>query len=166
MKNFLISDTQIHFARVDSKNILLKMLVDEYVNNVIDTRNNLKLTSNITLLNTKLTYCFQNEVYKHLQAEPDYNVDNLSSRSFDETRRLAARQSLAYKNIELLSLNSIVENFKRHAASTRIMMQFFPDSTIKSGVSFRLFTTAIMNMGTDRHEHFINDIEEEKVRTS
>ncbi|KAJ8961066.1 hypothetical protein NQ314_005996 [Rhamnusium bicolor] len=99
---------------------------------------------------------------KHCKKCPDYITDRSSVQTFDETRRLAVRQAMSHKDIEILSLSSIIQNLKRPAAATRIMMQFSPASTIKYSVVFRLFTAAITNMGTERHYHYLDDIEDGK----
>ncbi|KAJ8913816.1 hypothetical protein NQ315_003725 [Exocentrus adspersus] len=106
---------------------------------------------------------YEHNVYRELEKYPEYNVNNLTPRSLDERRHLALKQALAYRTIELLSLQSLISDLKRPAASTRIMMQYFPDSTIKYSVTDRLFTSAIVNMGSDRHLHFVSDAEEGKA---
>lgn len=98
-----------------------------------------------------------------MQKYPEYTIDIFSIKNFHERRQVAAKQALAYKTIKSLSLEGILQNLKRPATSTRNMMQFFPDSTIKYSVSNSLFTNAILNMGSSRHLHYISDIEDKKV---
>ncbi|KAJ8975938.1 hypothetical protein NQ317_010873 [Molorchus minor] len=99
-----------------------------------------------------------NDVYEELQKHSPYNKDFLSLQSLDDVRHVADRQTKAYKNIELLSLGSTILNLRRPATATRIMMQLAPASTIKYSVSNILFTSALINMGTDRHLRYVDDI--------
>lgn len=75
----------------------------------------------------------------------------------DAQRQEAFRQSNEIKNIELVQLSSIIEDYSRGAASTRIFIYTLPSSFVKYSVGNGLFKTSIMNMGTDRHQKFIDD---------
>ncbi|XP_018573193.1 peroxisomal acyl-coenzyme A oxidase 3 isoform X2 [Anoplophora glabripennis] len=114
--------------------------------------------SECSIINTS-----EHDLCKELQKYPEYIIDDSSIKNLQERRHVAAKQTFAHKSIQLLSLESLIQNLKRPTASTRIMMQFFPDSTIKYSVSDRLFVTAILNMGTNRHLHFVSDTEDGKI---
>ncbi|KAJ8939082.1 hypothetical protein NQ318_008686 [Aromia moschata] len=103
-----------------------------------------------------------NAIYEELQKHPDYKIDLLSLKSFDEIRRIAARQTIISKSIDLLSLENIIQNLRRPAYATRIMMQLAPSSSIKYSVGIQLFVSAILNIGTEKHLSYISDAEEGK----
>ncbi|XP_060528904.1 peroxisomal acyl-coenzyme A oxidase 3-like [Cylas formicarius] len=115
-------------------------------------------------LETEDIICYQNEVFKELQTQSEYQAqDSLFSSSFDQQRRIACRQTFIYKSIELLSLGNLLQNLKKPAVATRIMIQYAPSSTIKFSVTDSLFISVVRSMGTERHHHFIEDSDNGKI---
>lgn len=106
----------------------------------------------------------QNEIYEALENHPDFSIPKHTFLTLDEKRRISARQALAQKSIEQFTMTHVIQNLRRPTAATRIMMQLATDSTIKFVVGDRLFTNAIMSMGTDRHAKYLDDAETGKVR--
>ncbi|VEN43489.1 unnamed protein product [Callosobruchus maculatus] len=72
-------------------------------------------------------------------------------------------QALAHASIKQLSLIDNMHNLKIPSYGTRIMMQVSPGSTIKYFVRDELFSTAIMNMGTEKHMELANAAQEGKI---
>nr|CAH7752266.1 unnamed protein product [Callosobruchus chinensis] len=111
----------------------------------------------------KLDDLYQFELYRALRDHLNFNEDKNELSTFDGQRRVAAMQALAHSSIKQLSLINNMHNLKIPSYATRIMMQVSPGSTIKYFVRDELFSTAIMNMGTERHMKFANDAQEGKI---
>ncbi|CAH1988784.1 unnamed protein product [Acanthoscelides obtectus] len=107
--------------------------------------------------------CRENDLYSVIRDHPDYKVDKTVLSTFDGQRRVATVQAMAQKSMDQLALLNTIHNLKMPPTATRIMMQVSPSATIKYVVGDRLFSSAIMNMGTKRHMKFISDMEEGKV---
>ncbi|CAH1988782.1 unnamed protein product [Acanthoscelides obtectus] len=107
--------------------------------------------------------CRENDLYSVIRDHPDYKVDKTVLSTFDGQRRVATVQAMAQKSMDQLALLNTIHNLKMPPTATRIMMQVSPSATIKYVVGDRLFSSAIMNMGTKRHMKFISDMEEGKI---
>ncbi|VEN43503.1 unnamed protein product, partial [Callosobruchus maculatus] len=105
---------------------------------------------------------YQFEVYRALRDHPSFNVDKKELSTFDGQRKVATMQALAHASIKQLSLIDNMHNLKIPSYGTRIMMQVSPGSTIKYFVRDELFSTAIMNMGTEKHMELVNAAQEGK----
>lgn len=97
-----------------------------------------------------------------LQNHPEYQ-NNLLTQSFDEERRIAARRALAYSDIDLLSITSMLEDLKRTPVISRTMMQLSPSSSIKHSVGKSLFTSVLRSQGTERHLNILERAENGEV---
>jgi acyl-CoA oxidase len=115
-----------------------------------------------TYLFTEEIIKYENDLHEILKTHPEYQK-NLLSQSFDEERRTAARQALAFHDIDLVSLPRILENIKRPAMISRTMMQFSPSSQVKHSVGQQLFTSTIRGHGTNRHEIYLEQSEEKEI---
>lgn len=101
-------------------------------------------------------------MYEVLQNHPEFKKDLLSY-TFDEERHKTTRQSFAYRDIELLSLSSILADFKRASAALRTMIQFVPSTVVKYSVGNSLFNSVLQSLGTERHSDILSESEEGNV---
>lgn len=115
-------------------------------------------------LDTEEGVKYEIEFYNELEKYKEFkNHDSIHGISFDEERRLALHQCFAYKSIRLHSLEYQLGNLIFPSISNRIATQFLPSAAIKYNVSITLFVNAIRSLGTERHYHFLDDIEMGKI---
>ncbi|XP_045475486.1 peroxisomal acyl-coenzyme A oxidase 3-like [Harmonia axyridis] len=114
------------------------------------------------LLDSEELVNFQDEIVKDLEQYPDYQR-NINPKSFDETRRVANRQSNIISNIDSLNITNLVSNLRKMPMANRLIVQVDPDSYIKYSVSKLLFISTIQSMGTRRHHKYMTDIEDGKI---
>lgn len=81
----------------------------------------------------------------------------------DTQRRRAFHQSNVIKFARQLSLASTIEDNRRSAASSRVLVHTSPSGYIKWSVGDAIFKMALMSMGTEKHQSYIDDCEDGKV---
>ncbi|CAG9817104.1 unnamed protein product [Phaedon cochleariae] len=106
---------------------------------------------------------YQTEGYEVLRNHPDFSEGNSSSKSLDDQRRIAFKQCMAQKSMDIFSINYQIMDLKRTTAATRILFSSNAGATIKFTVGDTLFKSSVMNMGTARHQKYIDDVDEGKI---
>ncbi|XP_056637255.1 peroxisomal acyl-coenzyme A oxidase 3-like isoform X2 [Diorhabda sublineata] len=114
-------------------------------------------------LDTEDIIKYENELIKILENNPIYNVENLTTKSLDEQRKIAFMAACHQSTIPQMKLLNMLDNVKRFIATCRIMTVVTDASYIKNTVGNSLFVSSIMNMGTSRHEKFMDDAENGKI---
>lgn len=107
---------------------------------------------------------FQNELYNIFENHPAYSIQE-KDKTYDlnTQRQLSFRQAMIMKFTNQLDLSSIIENVDRQPTSVRTMIFVAPSSYIKNAVGDGIFNSAILTMGTERHQSFMDDCREGKV---
>ncbi|XP_072381174.1 peroxisomal acyl-coenzyme A oxidase 3-like [Diabrotica undecimpunctata] len=106
---------------------------------------------------------YQNEMYKMLESNPVHNKENLTSLPRDEQRRLAFLGSCDQGQNHILSWPYVLQNLRRPSSLSRVLTSSIASAYVKHTVGNSLFVSSIMNMGTERHQQFIDDAEAGKI---
>ncbi|KAG5886072.1 hypothetical protein JTB14_018931 [Gonioctena quinquepunctata] len=104
----------------------------------------------------------QNDLYEVLQSDPEFS-SNSNAQTLDEKRYVAFKQAMVLKNHDFFSINNQLADLRRPNTFTRTLMSINPGSFVKISVAHRLFTTSIMNMGTERHQKFVDAAEKGEI---
>lgn len=97
-----------------------------------------------------------------LQSYPEFQP-NLLSPSFDAMRQLTTRQDAILSHLDVASLGRILENPRRSAVYSRTLIQLCPSAAIKCGVRRLLFASVLRSSGTERHEKYLELLEDGKI---
>lgn len=88
---------------------------------------------------------------------------NLLSPTLDEIRLITTRQDRILSHLDVTSIGRIIENPRRSSAQARILLQLCPSAAIKHGVRKLLFASVIRSSGTERHNKFLELLEDGKI---
>lgn len=82
----------------------------------------------------------------------------------DEQRKISFQRTCVQSELDIIALHRSLTNLKFPSALCRILTVFDASSYIKHTVGNVLFASSIMNMGTKRHQQYIDDAEDGKVK--
>nr|CAD7462242.1 unnamed protein product [Timema tahoe] len=105
---------------------------------------------------------FKMKIWKTLEADPLFQHDPVSL-SLDEQRRLTTRRMYRILEYNFPAHERDVDILYKSAILGSALASYDPGLGVKIGLSFGLFKNTILNLGTERHNHFVRENVEGKI---
>ncbi|XP_044730843.1 peroxisomal acyl-coenzyme A oxidase 3-like [Chrysoperla carnea] len=90
----------------------------------------------------------------------------LNTPTMDEQRKLTTKRQFAIMALNMLNLDTVIENPLKSTAFNTALFQYDTSLALKILLGFGLFQNSIRSMGTDRHFHLLEESDEGKITGS
>ncbi|VVC94362.1 unnamed protein product [Leptidea sinapis] len=108
------------------------------------------------------TIKLKHDIWTFMEKNPLFHHSN-SPLTMDEQRQIAVKRMYNIYNEKFATFEKIIEEPRSFQAEAEALFMFDSSLSVKTSLTFRMFSNTIQGSGKPHHYHFIEDIEKAKI---